>query len=133
MDKWRLVGDLKVPDAAVTLRGGKTKGVSISVFRLKLCFNKKKTSAAAHLSTQVDDVGVGVVERQQDAVAGVHLLDANRLVHVVLEAQNKGRRRRSPSIGRVDENDSSTTHCPRVDLRCKATDKLGFLINFGST
>lgn len=43
---------------------------------------------AAHLSAQVHYVGVGVVEGQQDSVTGVHLLDAYRLVHVVLETRN---------------------------------------------
>lgn len=43
---------------------------------------------AAHLSAQVHYVGVGVVEGQQDSVTGVHLLDAYRFVHVVLETRN---------------------------------------------
>lgn len=97
MDKRRLVSDLKVPDAAVTLREETNNRVSsIRLSQLKLCFNnlggekKKSKSHAAHLSAQVDDVCVGVVERQQDAVARVHLLDANGLVHVVLDAQKAG-------------------------------------------
>lgn len=43
---------------------------------------------AAHLSTQVDYVGVGVIEGQQDSVTGVHLLNTYWLIHVFLETQN---------------------------------------------
>lgn len=43
---------------------------------------------AAHLSTQVDYVGVGVIEGQQNSITGVHLLNTYWLIHVVLETQN---------------------------------------------
>lgn len=49
---------------------------------------KNTSEEAAHLSAQVHYVGVGVIEGQQDSVTGVHLLDAYRFVHAVLETQN---------------------------------------------
>lgn len=45
-------------------------------------------SQDTYLSTQVNDVGVRVIEGQQNAVAGVHLLDTYRFIHAVLERQN---------------------------------------------
>lgn len=45
---------------------------------------------ASHLSTQVDNAGIGVIEGQQNSVAGIHLLNTYRLIHVFLETQNSG-------------------------------------------
>lgn len=86
VNKGRLVRDLKVPDAAVALetharvhvKDDESNGEEV----------KKTSEEAAHLSAQVHYVGVGVIEGQQDSVTGVHLLDAYRFVHAVLEAQN---------------------------------------------
>ena len=44
----------------------------------------------AHLSAQVHDIGVRVVKRQKNAVAGVHLLDIYGLVHVILRTRGLG-------------------------------------------
>lgn len=38
-------------------------------------------------STKVDDVGVGIIEGQQNSVTRVHLLNTYGLIHVVLETQ----------------------------------------------
>lgn len=51
---------------------------------------KRSSEEAAHLPAQVHYVGVGVVEGQQNAVAGVHLLNAYGFIHVVLERQKTG-------------------------------------------
>lgn len=45
---------------------------------------------ATHLSAQVDDAGVGVIEGQQNSVTGVHFLNTYRLIHVFLETQKQG-------------------------------------------
>lgn len=42
-----------------------------------------------YLATQVDNVGVRVVEGQQDPVAGVHLVEGYWLLHVFLEMKKK--------------------------------------------
>ena len=45
----------------------------------------------AHLSAQVHDIGVRVVKWQKNAVAGVHLLDVDGLVHVILRTRGLGK------------------------------------------
>lgn len=85
MNKGRLVRDLKVPDAAVALE---TRAYTSKTTNHMNAEVKKTSEEAAHLSAQVHYVGVGVIEGQQDSVTGVHLLDAYRFVHAVLETQN---------------------------------------------
>lgn len=90
VDKRRLICDLKVPDAAVTLKRKKKNICPLKLLNLLAetllhYFRGEITLKVTHLSTQVDDVCVGVIERQQDTVARVHLLDTNGLVHVVLD------------------------------------------------
>lgn len=38
-----------------------------------------------YLSTQVNYVGVGVIEGQQDSITGVHLLNTYWFIHAILE------------------------------------------------
>lgn len=85
VNKGRLVRDLKVPDAAVALETHTDASETTNRMNAE---GKKTSGEAAHLSAQVHYVGVGVIEGQQDSVTGVHLLDAYRLVHAVLETQN---------------------------------------------
>lgn len=44
--------------------------------------------ASFYLATQVNDVGIWIVERQQDPIAGVHLMKGYWLLHVFLETKN---------------------------------------------
>lgn len=85
VNKGRLVRDLKVPDAAVALE---THAYTSKTTNRMNAGVKKTSEEAAHLSAQVHYVGVGVIEGQQDSVTGVHLLDAYRFVHAVLETQS---------------------------------------------
>lgn len=85
MNKGRLVRDLKVPDAAVALETHAYTSKTTNRMNAEV---KKTGEEAAHLSAEVHYVGVGVIEGQQDSVTGVHLLDAYRFVHAVLETQN---------------------------------------------
>lgn len=48
------------------------------------------SKASPYLPTQVNDVGVWVVEGQQDPVAGVHLVKGYWLLHVFLEIKMPG-------------------------------------------
>lgn len=41
-----------------------------------------------YLSTQVNYVGVRVIEGQQDSITGVHLLNTYWFIHAILETQN---------------------------------------------
>lgn len=82
VNKGRLVCDLKVPNAAVALE------THVDTSKRNQSSECGGEEEAAHLSAQVHYVSVGVVEGQQDSVTGVHLLDAYRFVHVVLETRN---------------------------------------------
>lgn len=89
VNKRCLISDLKVPNAAVTLRTHSCSSMSVC----ELYYQKWETIAEflynpAHLSTQVDYVGVGVIEGQQNSITGVHLLNTYWLIHVFLETQN---------------------------------------------
>lgn len=42
-----------------------------------------------HLSTEVNNTGVWIIEGQQHPIARVHLVDGHRLLHVFLEKQKK--------------------------------------------
>lgn len=90
VNKRRFVGDLKVPNAAVTLRNTRSR-LKVSLW-IEWLETKTFTTLhrAAHLSTQIHYAGVGVIEGQQNSITGVHLLNTYRLVHVFLEAQNSG-------------------------------------------
>lgn len=48
------------------------------------------SKASPYLPTQVNDVGVWVIEGQQDPVAGVHLMKGYWLLHVFLEIKMPG-------------------------------------------
>lgn len=48
------------------------------------------SKASPYLPTQVNDVGVWVVEGQQDPVAGVHLVKGYWLLHVFLKIKMPG-------------------------------------------
>lgn len=52
--------------------------------------NTGDSKASPYLPTQVNDVGVWVVEGQQDPVAGVHLVKGYWLLHVFLEIRMHG-------------------------------------------
>lgn len=43
-----------------------------------------------YLPAEVDDAGIGVVERQQDPIARVHLLQGNGLLKVILWGRSSG-------------------------------------------
>lgn len=74
----RLVRHLEVADAAVALQ----KGASDAVLdQNRTQFASRRES---NLSAQVDDPGVRVEERQEDAAAGVQLLQGERLSEVLL-------------------------------------------------
>lgn len=83
MNERRLVGDLKVPNAAVSLQV-QNRSTFDATFK-----NKNEASfSAVYLSTQVDHVSVWIIERQQNSITGVHLLDTYGLIHIVLQTHN---------------------------------------------
>lgn len=84
VNKGSLIRDLEVPNAAVALR---THGYASETAIQTHPQVKRSGEEAAHLPAQVHYVGVGVVEGQQNAVTGVHLLNAYGFVHVVLEGR----------------------------------------------
>lgn len=45
--------------------------------------------AAAYLSTKVNNVGVWIIEGQENSIAGVHLINSHGLLHVLLESKYK--------------------------------------------
>lgn len=84
MNKRRLVGDLKVPNAAVSLQ---VQNVWTDL-TFENNFKKWSLCSVNYLSTQVDYASVWIIEWQQNPITGVHLLDTYGLIHVVLQTQN---------------------------------------------
>lgn len=89
-----LICDFKVTDAAITLWGYKQVFNFCSVqIKLRLYnnvwFNYWMLKKEVHLPTEVNNVGVCVIEGQKHSIAGVHLIDSHWLLHVLLENKNK--------------------------------------------
>lgn len=85
VDVRSFVCHLKVTDAAVPLRRVRDEGMNKRwCMRAADCF-----TISAHLSTEVDDAGIWVKEGQQDAAAGVQLLQSQWLLEVLLLGENK--------------------------------------------
>lgn len=85
----RLVRDLEVPDAAVTLQGWGQVLASPGTLRDRVAWGVHP-GEGAYLPAEVDDAGIGVVEGQQDPVARVHLLQGNGLLKVILGGRSSG-------------------------------------------
>lgn len=85
----RLVCDLEVPDAAVTLQGWGQLSASPGTLRDRVA-RGCTMGRGSYLPAEVDDAGIGVVEGQQDPIARVHLLQGNGLLKVILRGRSSG-------------------------------------------
>lgn len=84
----RLICDLKVPYAAVTLWAWGRVSAGPGLPRDGVTWGD--APQGRYLPTEVDNAGVGVVEGQQDPVARVHLLQGDGLLEVLLRGRSRG-------------------------------------------
>lgn len=78
VDVRSFVGHFEVPDAAVSLQGGGTSQ-SVRLFEGVCVGQNDGFGSESNLATEVDDPSVGVKKGQEDAAAGVQLLQRQRL------------------------------------------------------